>query len=246
MHFELITTLPEAVRGYLQAGVLGRGAAEGHYSVGITPLYDFGFGKHKKVDDYPYGGGEGMVLRPEPAVAALEASRGAGRSLSVLLSPAGRRFDQALARRWSRDLDRIVLLCGRYEGIDDRVLEHVDEELSLGDFVLTGGELAALVVVDAVARLLPGVLGNDASPADESFEGPLLEYPQFTRPRSFRGQDVPPVLLSGNHAAVDRWRREQAVRRTLRRRPDLLADRSSLPPAVLEVLQGLDEQDSGE
>lgn len=244
MHFELITVVPETVEGYLGASILGRAAASGAVSFGVTPMRDFGAGRHKQVDDSPYGGGSGMVMKPGPVVAAIESARAhsaEGERVRVLLmSPAGQPFDRSVAGRLAADCDRIILVCGRYEGVDARVEGYVDELVSVGDFVLTGGELAALVVVDAVSRLVPGVLGNDASAADESFEGALLEYPQYTRPQVFREVAVPPVLLSGDHARVDRWRLEQAVRRTRERRPDRLSDRAMLPEEVLELLEGLD------
>ena len=226
MHFEVITVVPEAVDGYLGASILGRAAAAGTISFVVTPLRSFGEGKHRVLDDAPYGGGSGMVLKPGPVVAAIEAAREAGegqRTRVLLTSPAGRPFDRAMARELAADVDRLVLVCGRYEGVDARVEPFVDGLVSVGDVVLTGGELAAMVVVDAVARLLPGVLGNDSSSADESFEGSLLEYPQYTRPRNFRGDAVPDILLSGDHGKVDEWRRQQARSRTEALRPDLLA-----------------------
>jgi tRNA (guanine37-N1)-methyltransferase len=179
-------------------------------------------GKHSVTDDVPYGGGAGMVMKPEPLVGAIEAARAALPGAHVvLLTPQGAPFDQRKAEELSRR-DRLVLVCGRYEGVDERVLEYVDEELSLGDFVLTGGEFAALAVVDAVARLIPGVLGNEESPRAESFGSEmLLEGPQFTRPAEFRGERVPDVLLSGDHARIARWRRKEALLRTRERRPDL-------------------------
>jgi len=244
MHFEVVTVVPETVEGYLGASILGRAAAAGAVSFGITPMRDFGEGKHRQVDDSPYGGGSGMLMKAGPVVDAIEAARAAApasaRVRVLLMDPAGARFDRDLAGRLARETDHLILVAGRYEGIDARVHPHVDELVSVGDFVLTGGELAALVIVDAVARLVPGVLGNDASAAEESFERSLLEYPQYTRPRVFRGHEVPEVLLSGDHARVDRWRVEQAVRRTLELRPDLLADRSTLPEDVVDLLERLD------
>jgi len=232
VHFEVITVVPEAVEGYLAASILGRAAEAGVVSFSVTPVRPFGEGKHRILDDAPYGGGSGMVLKPGPVVAAIEAARSAAgegeQTLVLLTSPAGRPFDRAMAGDLADGFDRLVLVCGRYEGVDARVEAYVDGLISVGDVVLTGGELPALVVIDAVARLLPGVLGNDASSDDESFEGALLEYPQYTRPRSFRGDDVPDILLSGDHGRVDAWRREQARQRTAQLRPDLLraTDRS--------------------
>jgi tRNA (guanine37-N1)-methyltransferase len=244
VRFDLLTVLPDAVEGYLAAGVLGRAVREGAIEVGVVNLCEFGHGKHRKVDDYPYGGGHGMVMTPEPLATAIDSVRGPG-SRVLLMSPGGRRFDQGFAHELA-ECDHLVLVCGRYEGVDARILGRIDDEVSLGDFVLTGGELAALAVVDAVARLRPGVLGNEQSADDESFEGPLLEYPHYTRPRTFEGQDVPPVLLSGDHGKVEAWRREQAVRRTLDRRPDLLADRAALPDPIRDLVEALDNPDPAE
>jgi tRNA (guanine37-N1)-methyltransferase len=188
----------------------------------ITDIRDFATDRHRTADDTPYGGGPGMVMKPGPLFAAVEAVRDQD-SRVILLSPQGRLFNQAVAVELST-LPRLVLICGHYEGIDERVHQHlVDDELSIGDYVLTGGELAAMVIVDAVVRLLPGVLGSSESALDESHAGGLLEYPHYTRPAEFRGWQVPDVLLSGNHAEIARWRRRQALERTRQRRPDLLA-----------------------
>lgn len=250
MHFEILTAVPDLVKGYLSGSILGRAAAAGVVSFGVTPLHDHGEGKHSQIDDAPYGGGSGMVMKPGPLVAAVEAAREAaseGERVRVLMThPAGRRLDRALAHELASDCDRLIVLCGRYEGIDARVESHVDDRVSLGDFVLTGGELVALAVVDAVARLRPGVLGNDESSAEESFEGPLLEYPQYTRPRSFRGVEVPEVLLSGDHARIARWRLEQSVQATLQNRPDLLAELDSVPDSVEECMEMLDDREKRE
>ena len=188
---------------------------------GIHDLRDHGLGRHRSVDDQPYGGGAGMVMRPEPLFAALEPLRAAGAHV-VLLDPAGERLTDALARELAT-VPHLALVCGRYEGVDERVRSVVDREVSIGDYVLTGGELPALVLVDAVVRLLPGTI-TQASHEGDSFASGLLEYPQYTRPESFRDMPVPPVLLSGHHGEVDRWRRQEALRRTHDRRPDLLAD----------------------
>ena len=249
MHFEVITVVPEAVQGYLGASILGRAAADGVVSFGVTNLRDFGVGRHRQVDDAPYGGGSGMVMTPGPLVAAIESCVEAAKPAHarvILMCPAGRPFDRATAGRLAKASEHLVLVCGRYEGIDARVEDHVDEVLSVGDFVLTGGELPALTVIDAVARLVPGVLGNEASSVDESFEGPLLEYPQYTRPREFREQGVPEILLSGDHARIATWRREQALLRTLRLRPDRLQPRDGLPEDVRDLLERVDERGKGE
>jgi tRNA (guanine37-N1)-methyltransferase len=221
-HFEVITLFPTMVSAPLSESILGRAQTAGLIETGVTDLRPFGVGKHKVCDDAPYGGGAGMVMKPEPLVAAIEDARARVEGAQVLLmSPRGRPFTQAVARELAQK-PRLILVCGRYEGVDERVRPFFDGELSVGDFVLTGGEFAALVVVDAVARLLPGVLGNEQSAGIESFEAGLLEYPQYTRPPEFRGQKVPDVLLSGNHAEVARWRRRQSLEVTKERRPDLL------------------------
>lgn len=222
MIFDILTIFPGIFESPLRESILGKACQRGLLTVRVHNIRDHALDKHQMTDDRPFGGGEGMVMKPEPIVAALEAVKPLGPDAHVvLLSPQGRPFSQEVARRF-RAMERLVLVCGRYEGVDQRVAEHfVDEEVSIGDFILTGGELAALVIVDAVARLLPGVLGNEASPEAESFAEPLLEHPQYTRPREFRGHAVPEVLLSGDHERIRRWRRMQALARTRDRRPDL-------------------------
>ena len=220
---EVLTLFPRMVQAPLEESILGKALAKGLLRVTVTDIRDFAAGKHRVTDDVPYGGGAGMVMKPEPLVLAIEAAKKREPSARVILtSPQGRRFDQAKAQELLA-AEKLILVCGRYEGVDERVLAFVDEELSLGDFILSGGELAALAVVDAVARLAPGVLGNELSAQSESFtsEG-LLEGPQYTRPPEFRGQRVPEVLLSGDHAKIEAWRKEQARSRTRARRPDLL------------------------
>jgi tRNA (guanine37-N1)-methyltransferase len=189
--------------------------------VSLHQLRDYATGRHLQVDDVPYGGGPGMVMKPEPLVAAIEHVAAADRPRRILLAARGTRFDQRRAAELAAE-PSLLLVCGRYEGVDERARAHVDDELSIGDYVLSGGELAALVVLDAIARLLPGVLGNEASAPDDSFATGLLEHPQYTRPWTFEGAAVPEVLGSGDHAAVRRWRREEALRITFERRPDLL------------------------
>jgi tRNA (guanine37-N1)-methyltransferase len=212
---------PELFDSHLKTSLLGKAVAAGVVEVGVHDLRPFGLGKHHSVDDEPFGGGAGMVLRPEPIFDAVESVRRDG-SHVVLLSARGRSFDHPTARALS-ERDHVILVCGRYEGVDERVAEVLaDDELSIGDFVLAGGELAALVVIEATTRFVPGVLGNEASSANESYAHGLLEHPQYTRPASFRGHSVPDVLLSGDHAAVERWRVAQAERVTRERRPDLL------------------------
>jgi tRNA (guanine37-N1)-methyltransferase len=225
MKIDIVTIFPAMVEGPLREGILGRAIASGRLDVQVHDLRTFTEDRHRVVDDVAYGGGPGMVMKPEPffrAVEAIAAARGAPSSI-VLTTPDGRPFDHASAARLSR-LEHLVLLCGRYEGVDERVRQHLaTEAVSIGDYVLTGGELAALVIADAVARLVPGVVGDDESVARDSFAGGLLDYPQYTRPATFRGLEVPPVLLSGHHGAIERWRRREALRRTLAERPDLLA-----------------------
>ncbi len=222
MRISVVTLFPEYFRGPLETGILGRAADQGLVAVDLVDLRPFGEGRHQVTDDYPFGGGAGMVMKPGPVVDAIDRVRAGRPGVRVaLLSPQGRRFDQAVAREYAA-LDAFALVCGRYEGFDERVRAFVDDELSVGDFVLMGGEAAALAVIEATARLVPGVLGDARSPAEESHADGLLEYPQYTRPREFRGLAVPEVLLSGHHGRIAEWRREQAVIRTARRRPDLL------------------------
>lgn len=229
MRFDVLTLFPELLSGALEHSIPARALASGQVEVGLHDIRDYSTNKHRNVDDTPYGGGAGMVMQAEPVVAALEALA-ASRTIAttIYLSPSGGRFDQAKARALAGvDGGTVVLICGRYEGLDERVIAGwCDEELSIGDYVLSGGEPAALVVIDAVSRLVPGVLGNAASTVEESLEGGVLEYPQYTRPRSFRDADVPDVLLSGNHAEIERWRRCQSLTRTKERRPDLWAELS--------------------
>jgi tRNA (guanine37-N1)-methyltransferase len=205
--------------------------------VSLHQLRDYASGRHLQVDDVPYGGGQGMVMKAEPLVAAIEHVSASERPRRVLLAARGSRFDQERAAALAKEAS-VLLVCGRYEGVDERVSAWIDEELSIGDYVLSGGELGALVVLDAVARLLPGVLGNEASAPDDSFATGLLEHPQYTRPWTFRGAGVPDVLGSGDHAAIRRWRREQTLRTTLARRPDLL-DRARLDDDDRVVLRAL-------
>jgi tRNA (guanine37-N1)-methyltransferase len=240
MRFRVVTLLPDAVRAYLAAGVVGRAWKRGGIDVQVIDLRHFGVGRHKKVDDAPYGGGAGMVLMPGPLRSALDARDPppGPRSRTVLLSASGRRFDQALAREAASRIDDLTLVCGRYEGVDARVEAWVDEEWSLGDFVLTGGEPAALAMIDAIARLLPDTLGNATSADDDSFGSALVEHPQYTRPEDFDGQRVPAELLTGDHEAVRRYRLREALRRTRDRRPERLG--GGLPAELRELLRGLD------
>jgi len=223
LSFTIITIFPEMFASPLGHSILKKAQEKGLISVRLVDPREFARDKHRMTDDYPYGGGQGMVMKPEPLVAAIEDARAASpQARVILLSPQGRVFTQQVAARLAQE-KALVLICGRYEGVDERVKAFVDEELSIGDYTLSGGEPAATVVIDAVARLIPGVLGNDNSAADESFSDGLLEYPQYTRPEEFRGMKVPEVLLSGDHERVKRWRREMSLRLTRERRPDLAA-----------------------
>jgi len=222
LKIHVLTIFPELFGSPLAAGTLRRARERGALDVALHQLRDYARGTHLQVDDAPYGGGQGMVMQVEPLVAAIEHVSAADAPRRILLSAQGERLTQARAQSLAA-LPSLLLVCGRYEGVDERVKAYVDEELSIGDYVLTGGEMAALVVLDAMARLLPGVLGNEASAQDDSFTTGLLEHPQYTRPVEFRGARVPDVLLSGDHAAIARWRRQESLRLTLHRRPDLLA-----------------------
>ncbi|MDR5710210.1 MAG: tRNA (guanosine(37)-N1)-methyltransferase TrmD [Armatimonadota bacterium] len=242
MRVDIVTIFPEIFLP-LRVGVLGRAQERGVVQIKVWNLRDFATGRHRTVDDYPYGGGPGMVMKPEPFFAAAEAiERDAGdRGRILLTSPQGRRFDQRMAYELSRE-GHLVILCGRYEGVDERVVEGLPaEEVSIGDYVLTGGELAAMVIVDATARLHPGVVGDEASVREDSFVTGLLDHPHYTRPAEFRGMRVPEVLLRGNHAAIARWRRKEALRRTLLRRPDLLRT-AELTPEDRALLREIEEE----
>jgi len=240
LKIDIVTILPRMVEAPLAEGIIGRGIARGLIDVRVHDLRDHTTDRHRVVDDVPFGGGPGMVLKPEPlfrAVEAIRAERGDPAAI-VLTSPDGIRFSHAHALRLGA-AGHVVLLCGRYEGVDERVRANLaTEEISIGDYVLTGGELPALVILDAMARLVPGVVGDDASVARDTFAKGLLDFPQFTRPADFRGLTVPPVLLSGHHAEIENWRRREALKRTLERRPELLADArmDPLDRAVLEEL----------
>ena len=229
MRIDIVTLFPEICRGPLSESIMKRAQENGALDLRIHNLRDWTSDKHHVVDDAPFGGGQGMVMKPEPIFAAVESLRVAG-SITVLMTPQGERFDQKSAQRFSHE-EHVIIICGHYEGVDHRVAEHlVDREISIGDYVLTNGAIAAVVFVDAVVRLIRGVLGHDESANDDSFGQDLLEAPQYTRPAEFRGWKVPEVLLSGNHAAIAKWRKEQARVRTERNRPDMLGGRETKAP----------------
>lgn len=239
MRLETLSVFPDFFEPYMSESIMGRARARGLFSFQAHDLRLWTHDRHNTVDDAPFGGGQGMLMKPEPLFEAVEdlAARGGVRPHVVFFSPCGARFDEAQAQRLSHQ-DRLLFVCGRYEGMDERAYSLADETISLGDYVLTGGELPALVVMDAIVRLLPGALGDENSAKDESFSEGLLEYAQYTRPADFRGMRVPDVLLSGDHGAVDAWRRQSAVERTARWRPDLLAG-AGLTDAEWEVARSV-------
>jgi tRNA (guanine37-N1)-methyltransferase len=248
MQFEVFTLLPEVFPSYLETSILKRARERGLIDVRIHNIRDYTHDKHHTTDDMPYGGGGGMVMKPEPVFEAVESILGlashqtppepVSKTPIILLTPQGRVFNQSIAQELAQ-YPRIALLCGRYEGVDERIREHlVTDEISIGDYVLTGGELPALILIDAVARLLPEVLGDPTGAEDDSHAMGLLEYPHYTRPPEFRGWQVPEVLLSGDHGKVDKWRREQALERTFRKRPDML-EKAELTKEDLKIIEKL-------
>ncbi len=243
MKFSIVTIFPEMVQAYLGASIIKRAIQKGIISVAVHNLRDYTTDKHKTVDDYPYGGGAGMVMKPEPFFTIVEERWPSKEERKIiLLSPKGRLFGQERALEMSREQVEIVFLCGRYEAIDERVSEHLaDEEISIGDYVLTGGELPSLVIIDAVARLIPGVLGDSRSSEEDSFSCGLLDYPHYTRPEYFRGIRVPDVLLSGNHREIERWRKKQSLKLTMERRP-ALAERHVPTPEDEDIIKEIKEE----
>lgn len=224
MNFHILTLFPEMIEQGMHTSIIGRAIAGGYLSINAVNIRDYAFNKHQKVDDYPYGGGAGMLMQAEPVYLSYEAIKEkiGYRPRVVYLTPQGKVFHQEMAKEFAQERD-LVFLCGHYEGIDERVLDEiVTDYVSIGDYVLTGGELPAMVMMDSISRMVPGVLSNQESGETESFAGNLLEYPQYSRPEEWHGQKVPPVLLSGHHANIEAWRREQSVMRTAKRRPDLL------------------------
>ena len=246
MRFDIVTIFPGMVSGPLAEGIVGRAIERGLLDVGVHDLRDFTTDRHRAVDDVPFGGGPGMVMKPEPLFRAVEHIRVArGNPAAVVLtSPDGPKLTHAAAGRL-RDARHVVILCGRYEGVDERVRRHLaTEEISIGDYVLSGGELPALVIIDAVARLVPGVVGDEQSVARDSFATGLLDFPQYTRPAEYEGKSVPAVLVSGHHAEIEKWRRREALARTLERRPDLI-DEATLSSADRDLLNDLREKRKG-
>lgn len=239
-NFYVLTLFPEMVEDVLSHSIIGRAISESVINVCAVNIRDFSKNKHRHVDDYPYGGGAGMVMQPEPIYDAYKSINVNARV--VYMSPQGKRFDQKMAEEFSRE-ESLIFLCGHYEGVDERIIEEiVTDEVSIGDFVLTGGELAAAMIIDAVSRLVPGVLNKEESYENESFSDGLLEYPQYTRPPEFMGRRVPEILLSGHHANIDKWRREQSIIRTYKKRPDMLAD-ASLSDKERTFLRMLSEEE---
>jgi tRNA (guanine37-N1)-methyltransferase len=246
MEFDVFTLLPEVFPPYLESSILQRASQRGLVKVRVHNIRDWATDKHHVTDDIPYGGGGGMVMKPEPVFAAVESIQDAESHVPVvLLTPQGRVFNQKIAFEYSRE-PRLILLCGRYEGVDERIREHlVDDEISIGDYVLTGGELPALILIDAITRLLPGVLGDPDGAMDDSHASGMLEYPHYTRPPEFRGWGVPEILLSGDHAKIEKWRGEQSLFRTWKRRPDLL-EKAKLSEKDHQVLQGLVDKEKSD
>ena len=243
MKFYIMTLFPDMVRDGLNTSIIGRAASKGLLSVDAINIRDYAFNKHQSVDDYPYGGGAGMLMQAEPVYQtykALQEKTGKKNLRTVFLSPQGKTFNQSMAEEFAKEED-LVFLCGHYEGIDERVLEEiVTDYVSIGDYVLTGGELPAMIMVDCISRLIPGVLHNDVSAEFESFQDNLLEYPQYSRPEVWHEKAVPPILMSGHHANIEKWRREQSVIRTAKNRPDLLA-KAELTEAEKELARKVQE-----
>ena len=236
MRIDYLTLFPEMFEGVLNHSILKRAQDKGMLNVNTVNFRDYAENKHNQVDDYPFGGGQGMVLKPEPIFNALESLQQTPETRVILMCPQGEPFTQEKAQELS-EAEHLVFICGHYEGYDERIREHlVTDEISIGDYVLTGGELPAMTMTDAIVRLIPGVLGNQQSHEDDSFQDGLLEFPQYTRPREYRGMNVPEVLLSGNHARIDAWRREQKLLRTYRNRPDLL-DKAELTKQDQDILK---------
>ena len=235
--FEVLTIFPELIECYLKHGVLGKALKKGLAEVKIHNLRDYTSDKHRKVDDYPYGGGAGMVMQIEPFYNAIKSLKNSSsKKRFILLSPQGRRLNQKVVQDFYENEKELVFICGRYEGIDERVKSFIDDEISIGDYVLSGGELAALVIIESVVRLIPGALGDELSAKEDSFMKGFLDYPHYTRPEKFKGMKVPEVLLSGNHKKIELWRKTEAIRKTLIQRPDLLKNLSNDELRILKEL----------
>jgi len=242
MKCDVLTLFPEILTAYLNESIIKRACEKNLLDIKLYNIRDFASGPHRKVDDSPYGGGAGMVFKPEPIFRLMDHLKKDGEPRKViLLSPQGVTFDQSMAELFVKDERRFVFICGRYEGIDERVTSLVDEEISIGDYVMTGGELAALVIIDAVTRLKPGALGDETSVENESFSWGLLDYPHYTRPREFRGMPVPEVLVSGNHKEIWLWRRKEALKKTVRIRPDLIK-KLDLTETDKRILKSIEEE----
>lgn len=242
MNYHVLTLFPDMIIQGVNTSITGRAMEKGIINLNAINIRDFSGNKHGQVDDYPYGGGAGMLMQPGPVYRSYESvvEKIKYKPRVIYLTPQGKTFNQSMAQEFSKEKD-IVFLCGHYEGIDERVLEMiVTDNVSIGDYVLTGGELPAMVMIDAISRLVPGVLNNDVSAEFESFNDNLLEYPQYTRPAEFMGKEVPPILLSGNHAKVDQWRREQSIVRTMERRPDLI-EKANLTKEDLKFIDKMDK-----
>ena len=241
MRFDILTLFPKMFSSPLDEGILKRAQEKGLIDIRIHDIRDYALDKHHTADDYPYGGGQGMVMKAEPIIRSIENVKSPKNdSKVILMTPQGRKLDQGCAIRMSR-IYHLIIVCGRYEGVDERVREYVDEEISIGDYILSGGELAAMVLVEVVSRIIPGVLGNSESIEDESFCNSLLEYPQYTRPREHKGLNVPEELLSGNHQKISDWRHFQSLKRTLERRPDLLEE-AELSEKDIRILSEIKEE----
>lgn len=243
MRFDIITVLPGIFDSVFSGGILKRAIERGFIKVHIHNLRDYTEDKHKQVDDRPFGGGQGMVMKPEPIFNAVENVRRNEESPVYLLSPQGKKFDFQKSKKWS-EREQIVLICGRYEGVDERVVQHlITDEISIGDYILSGGEYASLVIVDAVSRFIPGVVGKEESVQQDSFSENLFDFPQYTRPRDFKGMKVPPVLFSGDHQKIQRWRRKESLKKTWVRRPDLVDE--NLPLEDREILREIKLEKKG-
>lgn len=239
MIIDVLTLFPEAINGVINTSIIKRAIESNLLEINVIDYREYSTKKNKRVDDYSYGGGAGMIIEPQPIVSALRDIKGYEAAHKIITSPVGRVYNQKVAQEYSK-LDHLIIVCGHYEGIDERIMDYVDEAVSIGDFILTGGEIAALAILDSVSRLVPDVLGNNESIEIESFDDDLLEYPQYTRPEEFEGKKVPDVLLSGNHEAIRKWRRFKSIELTYKNRPDLL-EKANLTKEDLNFLEMIKE-----